>query len=225
MRHYVDVFIGQSRAQGWIRTLESYGFGEMVQPSEFPPRRLPYAFDCQRFGMWQRGEQGDAEKEAKWRARYEQALDAVWRYNHLPEVLIVPDYIADWAQSKTMTLEWLPRVRKHGPPYLSVQDGAEVCEVANLLKEHDFAGIFVGGSLAWKIRTGATWVTLAHGAGRKCHIGRVGTEQRVRWAIRIGADSIDSCLPLWSAGNLRRFLAGFGPPKHASMPLFAEEDP
>lgn len=69
-----------------------------------------------------------------------------------------------------------------------------------------FDGIFVGGTLPWKIRTGAQWVELGHELGVKCHIGRVGTAKRVRWAMRIGADSIDSSLPLWSKENLGVFI-------------------
>lgn len=45
-----------------------------------------------------------------------------------------------------------------------------------------------------------------HRRGLPCHVGRVGTARRIAWAKRIGADSIDSCLPLWSRENLDSFL-------------------
>lgn len=223
MEHFVNVFIGQTRGANWIRRLEELGFGEMVQPAEFPPRRHPFAFDCDRFGMWRRGEQGQPEAEARWAARHEQALDAVWRHNIRPCMLIVPDFVADWARSVPMTLEWLPRVQRLGPCYLSVQDGADLGEVGTLLKAHAFSGVFVGGSLDWKVRTGGAWVALSHALGLKCHIGRVGTVKRVRWASRIGADSIDSCLPLWGEGNLRRFLSGLQPPATMELDLTPAE--
>jgi hypothetical protein len=70
-----------------------------------------------------------------------------------------------------------------------------------------FAGVFVGGSLPWKIATGAAWVSFAYRNAKPCHVGRVGTARRVAWARRIGADSIDSSLPLWSADNLRVFVS------------------
>jgi hypothetical protein len=44
--------------------------------------------------------------------------------------------------------------------------------------------------------------------------------RRVRWAQRIGADSIDSALPLWSDANLDRFLGALEPTKQHE--LFAE---
>lgn len=218
----MKVFVGQSRGANWIRRLEDLGFGEMVQPSEFPPRRLPYAFDCERFGMWRRGEQGIPDHEAAWAEKYGCALESVWSYKHHPSIVVVPDFIADWGRSLPMSLAWLPRCKEIGPCYLSVQDGADLGEVGTMLKAREFAGVFVGGSLDWKVRTGGAWVALAHALGMKCHIGRVGTEKRVQWAIRIGADSIDSCLPLWGEGNLRRFLAGLSP-ANLELPL-AEVD-
>jgi len=74
--------------------------------------------------------------------------------------------------------------------------------------------------LPWKLRSAREWVRLAHRHGIKAHVGRVGTERRVAWARRIGADSIDSCLPLWSEENLERFLRGLGP-RHPELALEA----
>lgn len=59
----------------------------------------------------------------------------------------------------------------------------------------------------------------ANEAGLPCHIGRVGTAKRVRWAIEVGADSIDSSLPLFAARNLEPFLRalGYKPPKQGRL--------
>ena len=96
---------------------------------------------------------------------------------------------------------WLPHMAGMRPLYLAVQDGMPFS--ARVLRGFD--GIFVGGTLEWKLASGERWVNLAHCCGVPCHIGRVGTGKRVRWAKRIGVDSIDSCLPLWSRDNLRQF--------------------
>lgn len=69
------------------------------------------------------------------------------------------------------------------------------------------AGLFVGGTLAWKMATGGAWVDEAHGRGLRCHVGRVGIPRRVRWARAIGADSIDSSAPLWSKAKLRAWIS------------------
>jgi len=73
-----------------------------------------------------------------------------------------------------------------------------------------FSGIFVGGTLPWKVATGVTWAELSRELDVPCHVGRVGTPNRVGWAKRIGATSIDSCLPLWSERNLQRFISALG---------------
>jgi hypothetical protein len=89
-----------------------------------------------------------------------------------------------------------------------VQDGVVPEEIP---WDAPFSVLFVGGTLAWKRATAAEWVRSAHAQGRRCHIGRVGSGSRVRWALDIGADSIDSSLPLWSKAHWRRFagaLAG-----------------
>jgi hypothetical protein len=54
-----------------------------------------------------------------------------------------------------------------------------------------YQGVFVGGSLAWKLATGGAWTKLARRRGLRCHIGRVGTAARVHWARSVGATSIE----------------------------------
>jgi hypothetical protein len=85
-----------------------------------------------------------------------------------------------------------------------VQDGMTEADVAPHLSQYQ--GLFVGGSLAWKLETSASWVRFAHANGLRCHIGRVGPAARVRWARQINADSIDSCLPLRHRRHLANFL-------------------
>jgi len=101
--------------------------------------------------------------------------------------------------------------------YFVVQDGLTEADVAPVMS--DFDGVFVGGSLEWKLATGHRWVKFAHELGLPCHIGRVGIANHVRWAMRIGADSIDSCTPLWAEENLQRFVGALNPsPPQAALP-------
>jgi hypothetical protein len=209
-RIYVDVYIGQTRAAKWIRLLESYGFGEMCVREEVPPRRNPWAFDNGAFKDWNDGKPFNE-------AKYQGALD----YVHLhattrPDFVVVPDIVAGGLESLKLSEAWVPKCRAlKAPVYLVVQDGMSFDDVCAVLDLYD--GIFVGGSLDWKLKTGRAWTDFAHEHGRKCHIGRMGTEDRVRAALRWGVDSIDSCLPLWSAENLARFLRGFNPELTAEM--------
>jgi hypothetical protein len=128
-----------------------------------------------------------------------------------PDFAVVPDIVAGGMRSLDFSLGWVDRLRGVAPLYLAVQDGMAAADVVPVARH--FAGLFVGGTLPWKIRTGGEWVTLAHRLGLPCHVGRVGTFRRVLWAKRIGADSIDSCLPLWSRANLATFRAALDDPQ------------
>lgn len=193
------VYLGQTRSGAWIRTLSSFGFGECVSRGEFPPRRTPWFMDNGAFGDWLAGRGFNA-------TAYERDLGKLVASDLRPDFLVVPDIVAGGHDSLRFSLSWVERLSNVAPLYFVVQDGMGeeiACDLA------PFDGLFVGGSLPWKLKTGAQWVQFAHELGLRCHIGRVGTERRVRWARRIGADSIDSSLPLWSEGNFRRFLKGF----------------
>ncbi len=166
----------------------------MTQPDELPPRRRPWAWDNGAFKAWKNDTAFDRDK-------YLRAADIAAELS--PEWMIVPDIVAGGLASLDFSLGWLREIEGVAPCYLAVQDGMSEADVEAVIGR--FAGLFVGGTLPWKIATGPQWVDLAHRHGKPCHVGRVGTARRVRWAMRIGVDSIDSCLPLWSAGNLRVF--------------------
>lgn len=200
---YVRTYIGQTRAAGWIQTLESYGFAEMVCRGELPSRRQPWAFDNGAFKDWKSGKPFNFK-------RYEQDIDWIWLHAKTrPDFIVAPDIVAGGLESLALSLSWVGKLDQLGPVYLVVQDGMEPSDVIAPLEF--FAGLFVGGTVEWKHRTAAGWIALAHQFKKKAHIGRMGTEKKVRAALRWGADSIDSCLPLWSAANLSRFMRGFHP--------------
>jgi hypothetical protein len=198
----VQILVGQTRSGSLISRLSELGIGEMTSRGEFPPRRLPFALDNGVFSDWQNGRPFDV-------AKYEADLAKVRATLLRPAFVVAPDIVAGGDQSLVFSLSWLERLRDLAPVYLVVQDGMNPDAVSGAL--FAFGGLFVGGTLRWKIRTGAQWVVLAHRHGKPCHIGRVGTPKRVLWAKRIGADSIDSCLPLWSEGQLQRFLKAVAP--------------
>lgn len=192
------VYVGQTRSRALISELAARGFGEMTQPREAPPRRTPWVLDNGAYAAWKAGSAFDA-------GGFAHALDAVAAYPVRPSFVVAPDVVAGGLASLALSVEWSARVRAVAPPYLVVQDGMTEADVCAALDP--FAGLFVGGSTAWKMTTASAWVQFAHAHGRPCHVGRVGTARRVRWAARIGVDSIDSCLPLWSRAQMARFIA------------------
>jgi hypothetical protein len=98
-------------------------------------------------------------------------------------------------------------------PDLAVQDGM----VPGDVPWADIGGVFIGGTLDWKAATACEWVTASHARGKPCHYARCGTAKRVAHAKAIGADSLDSCLPLWSREKCATFLGAL-----AQAPMFLE---
>ena len=193
----VKVYIGQTRSRALVRRLSDLGYREITQRHELPPRRKPWALDNGAFGDWRAGRPFDAEQ-------FRAALTATQSCTR-PDWVAVPDRVAAGRDSLSLSLQWVDECARYAAPYLVVQDGMSEADVLAAIEP--FAGLFVGGTLQWKLATSASWVRLAHEHGRQLHIGRVGTPKRVAWARRIGADSIDSCLPLWSAAKLDAFIA------------------
>lgn len=200
------VYVGQTRSRSLIARLEALGFGECCNRGEYPPRRHPWFLDNGAYSDWTHGRDFDG-------AAFLADLISAQADPCAPDFVVCPDRVATGLASLAFSLDWLDTseslLRAQSLPrprwYLAVQDGMREASVDTFADS--FAGIFVGGTLEWKIRTGAAWVRFAHDRGLPCHIGRVGTPRRVAWAKRIGADSIDSCLPLWSTAKLDAFVA------------------
>lgn len=187
-------FVGQTRAAQLIDTLVSMGIGEATQPWEFPPRRAPWFLDNGAFTYWRKGVQFD-------HAGFRRAVELTCGHSVEPAWVTVPDVVAD----ATTTLAWaeayLPGLRAlRFRTAIVVQDGMEP-ETFPFWRDVDV--IFVGGSLPWKLTRAAEWCRAAHAHGKRCHVGRVGSARRVRWARSIATDSVDSCVPLFSERNLR----------------------
>lgn len=197
-------YVGQTRSRALVAELAGHGIGECTNRGEFPPRRTPWFLDNGAFSDWRNGRPFDGDA-------FVSDVLAAGAFSVPPDFAVVPDLVGRGLESLEFSLTWHRRIGGllGGRWYLAVQDGMTHEDVLPFLPQ--FAGIFVGGTLGWKLRTGAGWVGIAHANGTPAHIGRVGTARRVAWARRIGADSIDSCLPLWSRDNLRVFLAALQP--------------
>jgi hypothetical protein len=177
----------------------------MTVRGELPPRRSPWAYDNGAYRDWK------ADKPFQ----LNQYLRDLRRIRHgecePPDFVVLPDVPGDGAKSLEQSISWLEWTRStlHPVPvplYLAVQNGMEtMIHDQGGLAGLGVDGIFVGGTLDWKLLWGAVFVATAHSLDMKCHIGRVGTAQRVKWAIEIDADSIDSCQPLRNEIEFDRF--------------------
>lgn len=205
-------YVGQTRSGALIEKLRDMRVGEATQPDEFPPRRLPYFLDNGAFKLWQNGLPFNEE-------RFLRVIERVKEEGPMPDFVVAPDRVAN-PTSLEYSLSWLPKLLGVAPVALAVQDGMTVEQIRPVISK-GFDCIFVGGSLEWKFATAPQWCALAKELGIPCHIGRIGTRPRAKWAREIGASSVDSCVPLFSDGNLLRWHEGmtgeyqsslFGPP-------------
>jgi hypothetical protein len=200
----MKVYLGQANGRWLIAELVTYGWGECVQRGELPPKRQPWFFDNGAFLDWRHDRSFDVDA-------YRRDLELLRAHPQVkPDFAVTPDIVTGGLDSLRFSLEWVDAVAEVASPYLAVQDGMEAKDVTPHLDRFD--GLFVGGSVPWKRRTGAAWVELAHQHGLPCHIGRVGGIKSVRWALEEAKpDSIDSCLPLFARRNLKRFKAALKP--------------
>lgn len=192
-------YVGKPNGSKMLLKLWSQGLGQVVARGELPPTCSPWFYDNGAFRDWKAGKPFD---EAAFTSDVTLIALAQWK----PDFIVLPDVVAGGLKSLHHSLRWVPMLRGAAPLYLAVQDGMTPADVRPVVPD----GLFVGGSLKWKIRTAPEWVKLAHQAGVPCHVGRCGTARRVAWAKRIGADSIDSSLPLWSSEKLQVFLSAMG---------------
>lgn len=176
-------YSGNGRRPQYVRWLRENGFGQMLSAYDWQPPSdgIRWAFDNGAFSAFLRGEPFDVERFAR----------AIFRAQrlHAPDFAVLPDIVAGGLRSLAFSRSWIDHLPAW-PWYLAVQDGMDPIHLRRTRTRVD--GIFVGGTMEWKLATGERWVQYAHRHGLKCHIGRVGTLENIQWALRIGADSIDS---------------------------------
>jgi hypothetical protein len=200
----MKAYVGQTRAKELIERLQALGIGECTCRGQLPPRRTPWFYDNGAFTDWKADRPFDITRFSRdvWRITTD-----VEKGLSCPDFIVVPDLVAAGSESLRESNSWLTWLADRNIPlYLAVQDGMQSCDVAPLIENHNYSGIFVGGTVKWKRDTALEWCELADFMEVPCHIGRVGTSKKVKWAASIGASSIDSSFPLWTMDNLQKFI-------------------
>jgi len=195
------VFVGDTRSKKNIERIQQLGWGRLfctVQPTPFPGEK--WAFDNGAFWQWQRGLSFDHHI---FRERLSKARAAASQHNN-PALAIVPDIVAGGCSSLAFSLDWIGRLREEDdwPWYLAVQDGMTIHDVKPEIARFD--GIFLGGTDSFKTKAW-TWCRFAHDQGKKFHYGRCGTLPKMKSAVKMGADSLDSSFPLWTEERFETF--------------------
>lgn len=193
----MKVFMGQGHNTPWshnARTMREHNIGSLVCPGEWPPVAYPWVLDNAAFRAFRRNEMWDS-------CAFECAAYRASLYPERPYFVVAPDVVCGGDKSLILSEYWLPKLRRYGlVTYLAVQDGMSPRDPA------PFDGIFIGGSVPWKLSMAPEFVRVAHAVGKPCHIGRMGTPERVEMARRWGADSIDSSAPFWTKAKMAAFL-------------------
>jgi hypothetical protein len=181
----MKAYVGQTRSQTLIAELGAAGIGECTARGELPPRRRPWFYDNGAFRDWTAGKPFD-------RARFEVDLARIRAEALAPDFVVVPDLVAKGRASLDESLAWLEPLADVAPLYLAVQDGMAERDVAPHVAR--FAGIFVGGSLRWKMATGGG-------------VGRLRAHERPAVSCRARRDGGPCGLGAGDRGRLHRLVA------------------
>jgi hypothetical protein len=118
---------------------------------------------------------------------------------------VVPDVVADAERTNELWDRWLPFVKEHG------YKAAYVLQNACTQVPENADAIFTGGDTDWKLGPEARELMFeAQDRGLWCHMGRVNSLKRLRYAIECGYDSVDGTYikycPEKNLNDMRRWL-------------------
>ena len=133
--------------------------------------------------------------------------------------VVVPDKVAAGSESAAMSYEWLDILwDKFGdvPFYFVLQDGMDAADMRQALYDPRIHGLFLGGTLEYKLTEGRALRGLAHSHNKMFHYGGASTEEKIRHALAIHSDSLDSAF--WLIKKSARDVAiGLRPQSAASI--------
>lgn len=166
-----------------VEQLRRWGWGMVITPYNVRPPVLRYMFDN---GAWT-----DFTHKRPFAAdRFWNMMQRVRAYDPQPDFAVCPDLVAQGLKSLEFSLGWRKDLPDDVRWYLAVQDGMEPEHVRPVIEK--FAGLFVGGTSEWKMRSVPGWAKLARETGRLLHVGRVNTLPRAFYVAEVcGADSFD----------------------------------
>ena len=117
--------------------------------------------------------------------------------------ITVPDVVGNMEATLELWKRWRDRLN-FIPRALVAQDGAEMMD----LPWNDFECMFIGGTTEWKLSRSVVDIAgEALAKGKVLHMGRVNSERRLRFARRIGCNSVDGTgWSRWSKKYLKNGL-------------------
>jgi len=170
-------------------------FRAMLLPSawKYGTHRHGYAIDNGAFKSW--------IEKTPWNEKpFYSILDRSLKWNP-SDFVVLPDIVGGGLSSIRLSCDHLARVKSYGYPiYLPIQDNVPLKCLdwktipnthSKLYEEID--GVFLGGTtFEFKKSIGKQLYNIAKDRGLKFHIGKIGTKEKLEWAISVNADSVDS---------------------------------
>lgn len=131
-----------------------------------------------------------------------------------PDFVVIPDIVAGGYMSLRKSERWGEFLKGEFPNwkfYLAVQDGMIPNEVTNsiLFQKGTISGLFIGGTMEWKLKTMEKWSKIAKQWRLEIHVGRIGPLDSMIKCNDCGIDSIDSTSWVQNKGWMETRVAEF----------------
>lgn len=182
------------------------GVGLMMCDGWRDPSAYPFfAVDNGAFSAWKQGKRWNP-------ATFMHILTRCAEEGKEPDFTVLPDIVGGGYESLKRSHYWRIALGGLFPGMrwaLAVQDGMTPEGVYGFAIPGQISVIFVGGTMDWKLATMEQWAKFAHERGIQCHVGRIGTVERMLVADRAGADSIDSTTWVQRNGCLRHHVTEY----------------
>jgi hypothetical protein len=162
---------------------DSVGIGYLANHWMYPKSGVRWFLDNGAFHAWKNKKNFDSNA----------FLETLWKLERCcsePDFIVAPDIVMGGKESLDFSLSWFEKIPGGYKTYLAVQDGMATNDVVPCIESFD--GVFIGGGIQENVVLLREWVDFSHSHGMPVHIGRAGTKNKLKNAMGIGADSVDS---------------------------------
>lgn len=129
-----------------------------------------------------------------------------------PDFVVIPDIVAGGIDSLRKSERWAIFLKSEFPSYplfVAVQDGMTIEDIDQSPVMERIDGLFIGGTMQWKMETLFYWSRFAKENGLRIHTGRIGPLDSMLRCDDAEMDSIDSTSWVQNKGWLETRVAKY----------------